>query len=208
MAHHLEPNRIQCESIWIIQCRPQGRIRILSVALKPDKPSQVIDPRNPSRHFIRRSTYVTRQNLRRALHAVTQTDRRDFSNLANRPTSHRHRIRVVQQRRTRCNRINVLRNVNQYRNSPQSLEYAARTNRVTNRLINAILHRNAYVAFVHIPHANRRQDVISVPQRIPSISSNRYTAARSDLGKQLLRELTNHFKPRLVNVHQGDFRIP
>ena len=163
VAHHLEPHRVQCESRWIIHRRAQGRIRILSVTLKPDKPSQVIDPRNPSRHFIRRSTNVTRQNLRRALHAVTQTNRRDRGNLANRPTSHRHRIRVVQQRRNRCNRIYVVRYVNQYRNRPQSLENTARTNRVTNRLINPILHRNAYVAFVRIPHAYRRQNVVRVP---------------------------------------------
>lgn len=115
------------------------RIRVHAVDFEIEIPRLMVDARAGVGDLIQSRAYPPAEHLRRPLHRVTESRRRDKTLALDRAAQHRHRIGVVEQGRLRAVFFHVAHNIHHRVDGAQETKNPRRSARVAHIGIHAVL---------------------------------------------------------------------
>ena len=166
----------------------------------------MVDPARAELDLAGRHREVGTELLHGVKHGMTEPDDREGARTKTGEHCCRHRIRIVEDQRARCEALDVGQDVEPHRQCAQRLEQPAGTDRVADALINAVAQRNLVVV-THVGEAgnlDRVDDEVAAGEHARTIGRRGDVPVATDPFREMLANSMGELEPLRVDVDEVD----
>ena len=150
----------------------EDRVEVLAPVAQLQEPRHVVDARRDEINLLFRCAGITADEVHRRLDAVAQPDKLQTGNTPQRPATHGHGIRVIEENRVGTEFLHVARDFQQCWDVAQSAKYTARPHGISNALVHSVPQGDLIILseLLHPARLQHHYDVIRALKGFPAIS--------------------------------------